>query len=383
MGRGGTGLEHERQARLTIALMIESDGPGGAENMLLLLGAGLRARGHEVCPVLPTKGCGWLEGRFRDSGFLPELFTLRTALDPLCVLGMARSLRRRGVDVIHSHEFTMAVYGAATASLMRRAHVITLHGGQHHAGRRRRRLALRWACRKSEFVASVSASTRDRYATSLGIPPDTFRVIANGVGQSESGNPGPVREELGIEGGELMILAVGNLYPVKGHATLIGALGRLKRRDPELSWKALIAGRGGEEERLRALAEDEDLGDRFQLLGFRSDVPNLLAAADIYVMPSLSEGLPLALLEAMFSGTAIVASGVGGIPEVVRDGEEAVLAPPGDAPALADALFTLAKDPGLRERLGTAARKRGEARYSAAAMVEAYERLYVEALRGR
>jgi glycosyltransferase involved in cell wall biosynthesis len=100
----------------TVALMLESDGPGGAERVLIQLAEELRARGHEVVPVGPSDGCGWLAGEFRERGYNPEVFENRwPVFDPLCVAGLVRKFRRRAVDVVHSHEFTMAVYGAAAA----------------------------------------------------------------------------------------------------------------------------------------------------------------------------------------------------------------------------------------------------------------------------
>jgi glycosyltransferase involved in cell wall biosynthesis len=172
------------------------------------------------------------------------------------------------------------------------------------------------------------------------------------------------------------VLAVGNLYPVKGHIHLLRALRRLGDEQSALDWRAAIAGRGEEESALREYLSESSLSERVTLLGYREDVPDLLAAADIYVMPSLSEGMPLALIEAMFAGKAIVASGVGGIPEVVHAGSEALLVPPEDPRALAEAVGALLRDPGRRQALGVAASARARAEFDVARMADAYERLY-------
>jgi glycosyltransferase involved in cell wall biosynthesis len=118
------------------------------------------------------------------------------------------------------------------------------------------------------------------------------------------------------------------------------------------------------------------IGARVHLLGFRDDVQDILAAGDLFVMPSLSEGLPLALVEAMSFGLPVVVSGVGGIPEVVTDGVDGLLVPPSDSTALAAALRTLLDDPALRRRLGTAARARALRDYAITTMADRYERLY-------
>jgi glycosyltransferase involved in cell wall biosynthesis len=217
------------------------------------------------------------------------------------------------------------------------------------------------------------------YAESLDLPSSSILVVQNGVRPPE-GQRSPLRSELRIGEDEILAVAVGNLYEVKGHAVLIQALGRLQRARPDHAWRCAIAGRGDEEENLRALAGRESLTDRVHFLGYRSDVADILAAADLFVMPSYSEGLPLALLEAMFAGRAVVASDVGGIPELIRDREEGLLVPPGDAESLGRALEELFCDSDLRHSLGMAARQRAEARYTIEAMTDAYETLYATAL---
>jgi glycosyltransferase involved in cell wall biosynthesis len=174
------------------------------------------------------------------------------------------------------------------------------------------------------------------------------------------------------------VLAVGNLYPVKGHAVLVEAAARLK--DLPVPWVVAVAGRGGEDPALRLAIDRLGLGGRFRLLGLRTDVPDLLAAADVFAMPSLSEGLPLALLEAMSAGLPVVASAVGGIPGVVRHGENGLLVPAGDAAALEGALRDLITGPGAR-RLGLAAAEEIPRRFGVEAMTQGYLAVYQKALR--
>jgi glycosyltransferase involved in cell wall biosynthesis len=146
--------------------------------------------------------------------------------------------------------------------------------------------------------------------------------------------------------------------------------------DQRARWRLAIAGRGEEEERLRVLAREEGIAERVSLLGFRWDVPDILAAADVFVMPSLSEGLPLALVEAMAAALPVVVSDVGGVPEVAVPGKEAILVPPGDPGKLAEGLSMLLLDPAARAVLGAAARERAVRDFSVSTMCAAYERLY-------
>ena len=130
------------EAPLRIALMIECDGPGGAELMMLELAKELRARGHTVLPVGLSAGTGWLGARFVAAGFEPASFELRGPLDLKAVRALTAILRDFRADVVHSHEFTMAIYGAAAAKRASARHVITMHGGLYYSAAWRRRAAL-------------------------------------------------------------------------------------------------------------------------------------------------------------------------------------------------------------------------------------------------
>lgn len=361
----------------TIALMLESDGPGGAEHVLLHLAEGLIARGHTVVPVLRgiSKGKAWLQGQFRQRGIEPELFYIDSPIDWKCARGLMEIFRRRNVDAVHSHEFTMAVYGSVAARFTQRTHLITMHGTRTFAQRWRRRAALRWAIRNSVATVGVSRPTADFVESSLGFAAGTVGVVENGI-IPHHGEWQPVRDELRVAADAPLIVAVGNLYKVKGHIVLLHALAEIARRRPELPWTLAIAGRGEEEAALREFAQQNGIGDRVHLLGFRTDVPNILAAGDIWVMPSLSEGLPLSLLEAMFAGKAILASRVGGIPDVIKEGEEGLLSAPGDEKDVATQLERLLSDAALRSRLGAAALAHAERDYRLERTIDQYERLY-------
>jgi glycosyltransferase involved in cell wall biosynthesis len=341
----------------------------------------LRRRGHYVVPMGPANGVGWLGAKFRDAGFEPRVFTLRRSLDPMCLADLVTQIRRDRLDLIHSHEFTMAVYGAAAARRAGRPHVTTMHGNQTMTAALRRRVALRWAFRRSAATIAVSVETRRQLAAALGLSTDVADVVVNGV-PDRRGDPAPIREELGLSQDEVLLVAVGNLDTRKGHILLLQALQQLRAAGLRTRWRLAIAGgRGGDQrERLEAFAREHGFQDRLHLLTQREDIPDLLAAAEVFAMPSLWEGLPLALLEAMLAGKAIVASRVSGIPEAVSDDVEGLLSTPGDVGSLADALGRLLAEPSLRTRLGAAAQARARREFTVEAMVDAYERYYRTAL---
>jgi glycosyltransferase involved in cell wall biosynthesis len=370
--------------QLRIAMMLESDGPGGAEMMVFRLAEELRRRGHVVVPVGPINGIGWLGDLFRGAGVSPEFFRIRRPLDPACVRGLVQLFREHDINAVHSHEFTMAVYGAAASRLMRLPHVITMHGGFRACSAFRRRIALRWAMRNSSHTVMVSRATQRQFATDLGLHERRFTVVPNGV-PSNPGTADRVRAEFGIRPGERVLLAVGTLERHKGHRVLLEALSQLERAKDKVPWRLIIAGgRGGDQhDSLIEFAEETGLNDRVHVVTNRNDIPDLLALADIFVMPSLFEGLPMALLEAMIAGKAIVASATSGIPEAIESGREGLLVTPGDVGALARALQSLLTDEARRGTLGDAAARRAGGEFTVQVMADRYEALYASSARFR
>lgn len=358
---------------MKVGLSIVTDAPGGAEMVLLELSRKLQARGHEVIALGPSAGEGWLTEGLRSIGVTRIPIGFGGALGLGSVPDILSVIREHRLDVLHSHEYTMAVSGALAARVARCRHLITLHGGMYHATRLRRKVALRSAVALSAHTVAVSEAFRRRLAASLSIPAASLDMVPNGVTPSR-GDRRATRRALGIEDDDVLILAVGSLYPVKGHEFLIEAMSRMGGADKRAV--VVIAGQGQEEDRLRDLARRRGVADSVRLLGFRSDIPDLLAASDVFVMPSRSEGMPMAMIEAMLAEKAIVASDVGGIPELIAGPHLGVLVEPENAEALAEALTGMVSDPEKRARMGRAVRARAEAQFSSDIMVDRYLELY-------
>ncbi len=339
--------------------------------MLLALASELRDQGHEVLGILPAAGERWLWSEFQSRGIPLEELRIRGPADLPAGRRLFEICRSARLDILHSHEFAMAVFGSVAAKAAGCPHLITMHGGLYFAEHIRRRLALRVAAGLSGATVTVSDMSRSILARYLGLGPDDVTTVYNGAVRATGSD---ARLELGAQAGDLLVVAIGNLYPVKGHQYLLEAVAALDA--PAGDVLVAIAGRGDLQTELEALARHLGLGTRVRFLGFRTDVPAILASADVFVMPSLSEGLPMALIEAMLAGTAVVASSVGGIPELVRDGVHGLLVPPGDSAALASALRLVTEDSALRKRLGAAARERAEREFTVEAMTRRYLAIY-------
>ena len=361
-----------------IAHLIECDGPGGAERMLASVARDLQDRGNETLVVAPARGEGWLARELSGTGVCVELFDLDRPFSPRFSRWLAEVFRRHRVALAHSHEFTMAVYGAWAARRAGIPHIITMHGSRYYAGRLQRRIAMRLAVQFSSATVAVSGMLSQSIARDLWIRPSRIATIPNGVRPPLSTEPSRLRDELGLRPDDHLVVAVGNLYPVKGHAVLVDALALLAGRFPRLH--VAIAGRGELEAALHGRAEQLGVRDRLHLLGLRSDIANVLAGADLFVLPSLSEGVPLALLEAMLAGKPVIASAVGEVPTVLDGGNAGALVPPSDAAALAAAMDDVLSHPARERALGAAAQARATAAYTFDVMMGAYRALYVRAL---
>jgi glycosyltransferase involved in cell wall biosynthesis len=227
---------------------------------------------------------------------------------------------------------------------------------------------------------AVGEDVRQTLITVEGFPPDRVEVIYNGIDLSAFDNPGrdrrEARRELGLADGDVALIQVARLHPLKDHATALRALARVVRQRPDV--RLVVVGAGPQEAAIARQVRELGLGPFVRLLGRRHDVPRLLGAADLALLSSRSEGIPLALIEAMAAGLPAVATRVGGIPEVVEEGITGALAPAGDDEALAAQILRLVGDPAARAGLAASARRRAFDRFGDDRMLAAYGRAYRE-----
>jgi glycosyltransferase involved in cell wall biosynthesis len=254
--------------------------------------------------------------------------------------------------------------------------VITMHGGRYYATGAHRRLALRTAVRASGGAVAVSDAVGRRLRSDLWLSAPFVSVIPNGVRPAAPG-PATLRRELNLAPGDPLIVAVGNLYPVKGHAHLIAGFAAIANEFPTAH--LAIAGRGELRDALQECAVAHHIADRVHLLGLRADVAGVLASADLFAMPSLAEGMPLSLLEALFRGLPVVATDVGEVRQMLAGGAGVVVEPANSA-QLAIAMRGILRDPSRARSLGEVARGRAATKFDLQHTVDRYADLYVRYL---
>jgi glycosyltransferase involved in cell wall biosynthesis len=292
-----------------------------------------------------------------------------------------RLLRRERIDVVHSHKFGSNVWAAALAPL---AGVPVLVAHEHSwsfEGRPLRRfLDRRLIARRSSVMIAVSREDRRRMIEIEGIDPEDVTFVANGIEPLVAGDPARVRAQLGLRPDDPVVGTVAVLRSEKRLDLVLRAIAALAEELPRIS--LVVAGEGPERPALEALARELGVAERVHLLGHRSDIPDVLAAFDVAVSASEREGSPLAVMEYMEAGVPVVATRVGGLPDLIDDGVHGLLVPAGDADALAAALGELLRDPERRAAMGERARERRRAEFDLDVVVRRLERIY-EQLSGR
>jgi glycosyltransferase involved in cell wall biosynthesis/O-antigen/teichoic acid export membrane protein len=339
---------------LRVTLVVGSLNRGGTERQILVLGSALVRRGHRVTVIcLGSAGDQGDAARAADIRVVDADFRGLTRAVLLNPVPEIRRLRRvfRGApaDVVHCFLYWGCLIGVPIARSVGTPVVLGSRRSLS-AAIRRHRVLVPWerACdRLADAVVCNSSAVLEDAVRHTGLSRSKAIVIRNGVAVSASAAaPGT---------GPRLVVIVANLIAYKGHAVAFEAFTRARAALPGVRARLLLAGTGPEEEALRALARAQGIDAEVEFLGAVSDVPALLARCSFSVLPSLTEGMPNAVLESLAQGRAVVASAVGGVPEILERGG-GILVPPGDAGSLADAMRALLADPALAARLGAEGR---------------------------
>jgi len=335
---------------------------GGAELLAERFAKRFGGGGRVVVACLD--GEGPLAERLRTSGMaVADLSRQPGAVDFACVRRLRNLIAAEKIELVHAHQTTPFFCALLARGLFRsRPRILFTEHGRFFPdrGSRKRALLQRLLLGRDDLVVAVGESVKQAVVKYEGIPANRVQVVYNGIPVAASDafdfDRAAARRELGVPERAFVVIQVARLDATKNHRLALEAFRQLAADFP--SALLLLVGDGPERARLESAAVELQLSAKMKFLGSRSDVRRLLSAADVAILTSLSEGIPLSLIEAMAAGLPVVATSVGGVPEVVEHGVTGLLVPSENPSALSDALRSLANDSELRTRLGNSGRKR-------------------------
>jgi glycosyltransferase involved in cell wall biosynthesis len=370
---------------MKILLLSTSMGMGGADKLLLTAAQTMRSHEHEVRIVSLTE-LGPMGHQARDLGIPTESLHMRPGVpDPRGLLRLIRMVRSWRPEIVHSH----MVHANIMARLLRLFATVPVSISTVHNIYEGGPLLMAWfrlTNKLADHVTIVSEAAADRFIRERIVPRHMVTVIPNGVDiELFEGVPPEVRQRirqsLGV-GDRFVWLAVGRFEVAKDYPNMLQAFSRVHASQPAAI--LLLVGRGSLQAETEALTRELELNEAVRFLGVRHDVPEVMSAADGYVMSSAYEGMPMVLLEAAAAALPIVATQVGGNQEVVLDRQNGYLAPPRDPARLAELMLRLMSLPeGERRSMGRRGREHVWANYSLNRVAEQWEEIYQEVLQRR
>ena len=350
--------------------------PGGTEHLVVEICRRLAPEfGVAVC-CLDNEGEWAID--LQTQGIEVKALRRRPGFRPQVGHAIAQFAKERQIDVLHCHQYSPFVYGRFAAVWNPRLKIVYTEHGRLSEARPswKRRLVNPWLSRFDGSIVAVSHELRD-YMIDARFPAGRVEVVHNGVepaAVASGADRRRARQQLRLDDRAFVVATVARLDPVKDLMTLLEAFAIVRQRVP--SAQLLVVGDGPERDRLAARAAQPDLAGSVHMTGYRPDVRALLPAADVYASSSISEGVSITILEAMAAGIPVVATAVGGTPEVFPEGAGGILVPCRDPERLAAAIASLALDQRLRVAMAAAGRRRLESSFTIDRMVDDYARLY-------
>ena len=348
---------------------------GGLEKTVVQIVLNLR-EGYEH-EVWCLKNKGVLASDIEGRGIKVREFNFRGGLNLFSLLRLVRAFKAENIDIVHSHGIFPADWGILAATLagvpVRLVHCQNLYSGIS----RKEVVKFRFLSRSMTRVIAVSEAVRKYLIEFIGIDPRKIVVVYNSADafMSASFKKEEIRRDLGLAKEDFVVGNISRLEEHKGQRFLLEAVAECRAKN--INCKCMIAGDGPEKEKLRSRAQELNLNDAALFLGWRRDVQNLLSAMDVFIQPSLIvEGLPLALAEAASAGLPLIATDIGGNPEIVRDGINGFIIPPKDAVSLAQKIQFLMESPLESARMGENSKKIWEEKFSLSKMIEKIGMIY-------
>jgi glycosyltransferase involved in cell wall biosynthesis len=365
--------------RLRVLWLTKGLGPGGAERLLVehAAAADRDAFEYEAAYLLPWKD--HLVPELTGRGVTAHCLDVRSEVDLRWLARLDHLIHRGRFDVVHCHSPSVAAAARPLAKARSRAHRPALVYTEHNrwpSYKKVTRTANRATYRMNDAIIAVSDDVRASIPAGL---QSRVEVLVHGVDlervRAARAGRDAVRAEFGLAPRELLAVTIANVRAQKNYPALLAAARIVL--DGDVPVRFVAAGQGPLETEIRDAHAALALGDQFRLLGYRNDTTRLLAGADLFVLASHHEGLPVSVMEALILGVPVVAPAVGGLREAVTNGESGLLVRPDDPAALADAITAVASDANLRARLAAGA-ERDAARFSSAGAIARVEAIYRE-----
>lgn len=368
--------------KISVLHLVEDLKIGGAERVIANIAEGLDKQNFKVSVWCVARG-GEIADELKEKGVDVRILGILNYYNPFNILKLARLLRKAQPDIVHTNGYFASVIGRLAA---KRAGLSVLINHVHSTywNYRKRHIAIeKYLSHFTQKIICCSKAVEDFVTHYEGITPAKITVIYNGVEKNQFStreNTSSAKAHLGIDSGEPVVGTVSSLTPHKGHEYLLQAAALISNRFPLV--KFLIVGEGSLRENLERQAKSLNLTSSLIFTGTRKNIPELLSAMDIFVLPSCTrEGLGISIIEAMAAEKPVVATDIGGIPEVVKNGESGLLVPPRNPEALAKAMLELLHNPRKAKAMGKKGRKIFKEKFTSNRMLSEIEALYVSLIK--
>ena len=378
----------KKNSKIKIFYIVNTLGYGGVEKYVVDIINNINTQ-HFYPIIVCLKKVGPLKDKIKNRLTIYEL-NKKEGNSPFLPFRLAKLIKKEGVDIIHSNNWGTFVESVIAKWISRAPVVIhAQHGLEMNDSeatsklkRYKRNIIRHVFSYLTDTIAVVSCATQEFVTDGWKAPKEKVKLIYNGVDLNVFNNLLVLKDtkysELSISKNDLIIGSVGRLMRVKNYPCLIRAFKILSQEFNHV--KLLLIGEGPDMLEIKSLIEKLDLTNKIKLLGNRNDIRDILTVMDIFVLPSISEGISLSILEAMASHVPVVTTNVGGNPEIIENGKNGILVGPDNADELANAIRTLIVNPDKRKELGNSGRKIVEEKFALDRMVEDYESLYVLSL---
>jgi glycosyltransferase involved in cell wall biosynthesis len=369
--------------RPTICHVIHALGVGGAE---VLVDQMIRRMQKDFrCIVAVLDEIGEIGNRLQEDGFIVEHLHRQPGIDRGCATRLRQFADREGAEILHAHQCTPFFQAMLSRGLTGRRPVVFTEHGRHFPDTpsRKRAIVNRMLLKRCDRLFGCGAAVRQALINNEGLPESRVEVIYNGVDLKALSKPTAgarerIRAEFGYSANDFVVVQVARLHELKDHQTALKAVDEARHKIPGL--RLLLAGDGDQRSAIKQTIRERGLDQTVTLAGTRKDIADLLSASDVFLLSSISEGIPLTVIEAMAARRPVVSTAVGGLPEIIEHGVSGMLAPSGDASSLAASLVQLYQNADLRNQMAEVAAGRAQEKFSLQGMLNSYRDVYYDVL---